>query len=37
MATHDYRLISKFTGRIIKCEKGSINELAVIEEKLMGN
>ena len=37
MATHDYRLITKFTGRIIKCEKGSINELAVIEEKLMGN
>ncbi len=37
MATHDYRLITKFTGRIIKCEKGSINELNMIEEKLMGN
>ncbi len=37
MATHDYRLITKFPGRIIKCEKGSINELAMIEEKLMGN
>jgi cell division transport system ATP-binding protein len=37
MATHDYRLISKFPGRIIKCEKGSINELNIMEEKLMGN
>jgi cell division transport system ATP-binding protein len=37
MATHDYRLITKYPGRIIKCEKGSINELAMIEEKLMGN
>ena len=37
MATHDYRLISKFPGRIIKCEKGSINELNMMEEKLMGN
>jgi cell division transport system ATP-binding protein len=37
MATHDYRLINKYPGRIIKCEKGSINELAMLEEKLMGN
>jgi len=37
MATHDYRLINKFPGRIIKCEKGSINEITTLEEKLMGN
>lgn len=37
MATHDYRLISKYPGRIIRCEKGSISEMAMLEEKLMGN
>jgi cell division transport system ATP-binding protein len=37
MATHDYRLISKYPGRIIKCEKGTISEMAMLEEKLMGN
>lgn len=26
MATHDYRLIQKFEGRILKCEKGRIEE-----------
>ena len=37
MATHDYRLISKYPGRIISCEKGTISEMAMLEEKLMGN
>jgi cell division transport system ATP-binding protein len=37
MATHDYRLISKYPGRIIRCEKGTISEMAMLEEKLMGN
>ncbi len=37
MATHDYRLISKYPGRIIRCEKGTIFEMAMLEEKLMGN
>lgn len=32
MGTHDYRLINKYPGRIIRCEKGSINELAMIEQ-----
>jgi cell division transport system ATP-binding protein len=26
MATHDYRIIEKFTGRILRCEKGHIEE-----------
>jgi cell division transport system ATP-binding protein len=37
MATHDYRLINKYPGRIIRCEKGTISEMAMLEEKLMGN
>lgn len=37
MGTHDYRLINKYPGRIIRCEKGSINELAMLESKIMGN
>lgn len=37
MATHDYRLISKYPGRIIRCEKGTISEMAMLKEKLMGN
>lgn len=37
MATHDYRLITKYPGRIIRCENGSINELAMLEAKFMGN
>lgn len=37
MATHDYRLIDKFPGRIIRSEKGSISELAMLEEKLKGH
>lgn len=37
MATHDYRLINKYPGRIIRCENGTISEMAMLEEKLMGN
>ncbi|MBJ7429574.1 MAG: ATP-binding cassette domain-containing protein, partial [Bacteroidia bacterium] len=37
MATHDYRLINKYPGRILRCENGSISEMAMLEEKLMGN
>lgn len=37
MATHDYRLINKYPGRILRCEKGTISEMAMLEEKLMGN
>ncbi|MFA9212592.1 MAG: phosphonate ABC transporter ATP-binding protein, partial [Candidatus Methylacidiphilales bacterium] len=37
MATHDYRLINKYPGRIIRCENGRISEMAMLEEKLMGN
>lgn len=37
MATHDYRLINKYPGRIIRCGNGSISEMAMLEEKLMGN
>ena len=27
MATHDYRIIEKFKGRILRCENGKINEI----------
>jgi cell division transport system ATP-binding protein len=37
MATHDYRLISKYLGRIIRCENGTISEMAMLEAKLIGN
>ncbi len=36
MATHDYRLISKFNGRILRCEKGNITEVQGLEERLKG-
>jgi cell division transport system ATP-binding protein len=37
MASHDYRLILKYPGRIIRCENGKISEMAMLEENLMGN
>lgn len=37
MATHDYRLINKYPGRIIRCENGIISEMAMLEAKMMGN
>lgn len=37
MATHDYRLINKYPGRIIRCENGTIAEMAMLEAKMMGN
>lgn len=37
MATHDYRLINKYPGRIIRCENGTISEMAMLEAKMMGN
>lgn len=37
MATHDYRLISKFPGRILRCENGKIMEMEIFDEKLLGN
>jgi cell division transport system ATP-binding protein len=27
MATHDYRIIEKFKGRILRCENGKITEI----------
>lgn len=30
MATHDYRIIQKFTGRILRCEKGHIEETTTL-------
>jgi len=31
MATHDYNMIVKFPGRILRCDKGSIYE--VVQKK----
>jgi cell division transport system ATP-binding protein len=30
MATHDYRIIQKFPGRILKCENGTVKETASV-------